>query len=152
MDQSRYSASIPQNDNLYGEESWQLIRDWIVAGVNSYSAWNMVLDTVGKSLDNWPQNALLTVDRSAKRLIVTPAYHVFRHFSQYIGVGATRIGITGGTDAVAFKNPDGSIVVQVYNKGASAKRTTVGGASAAASTLYQFDVPAHGWATLRVAP
>ncbi len=126
-DQSRYNPNMPQNDHLYGEESWQLIRDWMVAGVNSYSAWNMVLDTVGKSLDNWPQNALLTVDRSAKRLIVTPAYHVFRHFSQYIGVGATRIGITGGSDAVAFKNPDGSIVVQVYNKGASAKRTTVGG-------------------------
>ena len=69
-DQSRYNASMPQNDHLYGEESWQLIRDWIVAGVNSYSAWNMVLDTVGKSLDNWPQNALLVVDRSAKKLIV----------------------------------------------------------------------------------
>jgi glucosylceramidase len=151
-DQSRYNANMPQNDHLYGEESWQLIRDWIVAGVNSYSAWNMVLDTVGKSLDNWPQNALLTVDRSAKRLNVTPAYYVFRHFSQYIGVGATRIAITGGSDALAFKNPDGSIVVQVYNKGASSKRTTVAGARAASQTLYQFDVPAHGWATLRVAP
>ena len=69
-DQSRYNANMAQNDHLYGEESWQLIRDWIVAGVNSYSAWNMVLDTVGKSLDNWPQNALLVVDRSAKKLIV----------------------------------------------------------------------------------
>ena len=66
---------------LYGEESWQLIRDWIVSGVNSYNAWNMVLDTVGKSLDNWPQNALLVVDRTAKKLIVTPAYYAFRHYS-----------------------------------------------------------------------
>src|SRR6185369_9749900 len=73
-DQSRYNANMPQNDHLYGEESWQLIRDWIVSGVNSYSAWNMVLDTVGKSLDNWPQNAPLVVDRAAKTLIVTPAY------------------------------------------------------------------------------
>ena len=58
-DQSRYNANKPQNDHLYGEESWQLIRDWIVSGVNAYSAWNMVLDTIGKSLDAWPQNALL---------------------------------------------------------------------------------------------
>jgi glucosylceramidase len=151
-DQSRYNANMPQNDHLYGEESWQLIRDWIVSGVNSYSAWNMVLDTVGKSLDNWPQNALLVVDRSTKKLIVTPAYYVFRHYSQYIAVGATRIGTSGSNDAVAFKNPDGGIVVQVYNKGASAKATIVGVGSALSQTLYQFSVPAHGWATLRLPP
>jgi glucosylceramidase len=147
-DQSRYSASMPQNDHLYGEESWQLIRDWIVSGVNSYSAWNMVLDTVGKSLDGWPQNSLLVVDRSAKKLVITPAYYVFRHFSQYIAVGATRIALSGSTDALAFKNPNGSIIVQVYNSGSSSKTTTVGVGSA----LYRFDVPSHGWATLRADP
>jgi glucosylceramidase len=143
-DQSRYDPNMPQNDHLYGEESWQLIRDWIVSGVNAYSAWNMVLDTVGKSLDGWPQNALLTVDRSARMLIVTPAYYAFRHFSQYIAPGATRIGISGSTDAVAFLNPDGSIVTEVYNKDAAAKTTTV----SVGGSLYQFDVPSHGWATL----
>jgi glucosylceramidase len=143
---------MPQNDHLYGEESWQLIRDWIVSGVNSYSAWNMVLDTIGKSLDNWPQNALLVVDRSAKKLIVTPAYYVFRHFSQFIAVGATRIGSSGSNDALAFKNPDGSVVVQVYNNTTAAKTMTVGVGSALSQALYRFDVPAHGWATLRVAP
>ena len=141
---------MPQNDHLYGEESWQLIRDWIVAGVNSYSAWNMVLDTVGKSLDNWPQNALLVVDRSTKKLIVTPAYYAFRHFSQYVAVGATRIGTSGSNDALAFKNPDGSIVAEVYNKGTAAKTMIVGVGSALSQTLYQFSVPAHGWATLRL--
>jgi len=160
--QSRYSSSKPQNDHLYGEESWQLIRDWIASGVNSYSAWNMVLDTVGKSLDGWPQNALVVVDRTAKKLIETPAYFVFRHFSRYIAVGATRIGTTGSGDAYkgqsdtayntvnafAFENPDGSIVVQVYNKGASSKTTTLGVGSALSQTLYQFGVPAHAWATL----
>jgi glucosylceramidase len=172
-DQTRYSSSKAQNDHLYGEESWQIIRDWIVSGVNSYSAWNMVLDTVGKSLDGWPQDALLVVDRTAKKLIVTPAYYVFRHFSYYIAVGATRVGATAGTDAYkganttkygpgkatydavnafAFKNPDGTIVVQLYNKAASSTKTTVGVGSALSQSLYQFDVPGHGWATLRVAP
>ncbi len=165
-DKSRYSSSKPQNDHLYGEESWQLIRDWIVAGVNSYSAWNMVLDTVGKSLDNWPQNAPLVVDRSAKKLIVTPAYHVFRHFSSYITPGATRIGATisgdaykglsstnwNGVNALAFKNPDGAIIVQVYNKASATKSTTIGVGGALSQTLYQLDVPSHGWATLRIAP
>ena len=147
-DQSRYSSTTPQNDHLYGEESWQLIRDWIVGGVNSYCAWNMVLDTQGRSLDGWPQNALLVVNRSAQSLIPTAAYYVFRHFSYYIVPGATRIGISGSNDALAFKNPDGSIVAEIYNSGGSSSSTTVGvGASS-----YQFDVPAHGWATLRVVP
>lgn len=147
-DQSRYDPNQPQNDHLYGEETWQLIRDWIVAGVHSYSAWNMVLDTIGKSLDNWPQNALLTVDRSAKTLIVTPAYYAFRHFSQYVAPGATRIEISGKDDALAFLNPDGSIITEVYNKDASAQTTTVD----VGGSLYQFTVPSHGWATLRTAP
>jgi glucosylceramidase len=147
-DQSRYDAAKAQNDHLYGEESWQLIRDWIVSGVNAYNAWNMVLDTVGKSLGGWPQNALLVVDRTAQTLTATPAYYVFRHFSQYIAVGATRIGTSGSNDAVAFKNPDGSIIIEVYNKGDAAKDETV----KVGSAFYQFSIPAHGWATLRVTP
>jgi glucosylceramidase len=149
-DKGRYSSTMPQNDHLYGEESWQLIRDWIVAGVNSYSAWNMVLDTVGMSLDKWPQNALLTVDRTAKKLNITAAYYAFRHYSQYIAPGATRIAISGSTDALAFKNPDGSVIVQVYNKGSAAKTMIVGIGSALSQSLYQFSVPSHGWDTLRI--
>jgi len=147
-DQSRYDPNQAQNDHLYGEESWQNIRDWIVSGVNSYVAWNMVLDTVGKSLDNWPQNALLVVDRSTQTLIVTPAYYAFRHYSQYIAPGATRVAISGSNDALAFKNPDGSVITEVYNSGTSAKTTTL----AVSGRTYQFDVPAHGWATLRTTP
>lgn len=145
-DQSRYDAQKPQNDHLYGEETWQLLRDWIVSGVNSYSAWNMVLDSVGKSLDNWPQNALLVVDRTAKKLVVTPAYYAFRHYSQYVLPGAKRVAVTGSTDAIAFVNADGSVVTQVYNKADTAKPTSVGVGGAS----YSFEVPSHGWATLRV--
>lgn len=145
---SRYSASKPQNDHLYAEESWQLIRDWIAGGVNAYCAWNMVLDTYGKSLDNWPQNALIVVDRTAKEVIITPAYYVFRHFSQYIDSGATRLGTTGTNDALAFLNPDGTIITQVYNKNDALKKMSVN----VANVLYQFNVPAHGWATFRAVP
>jgi len=147
-DQSRYDPIKPQNDHLYGEESWQLIRDWIVAGVTAYSAWNMVLDTYGRSLGGWPQNALLVIDRSAKTLTATAAYYVFRHFSQYIAPGATRIGTSGSYDVLAFKNPDGSIVIEVYNKGDSVKDETV----KVDSAFYKFSTPSHGWATLRVIP
>jgi len=147
-DLRRYSSSMPQNDHLYGEESWLLIRDWVAAGVNAYSAWNMVLDTYGKSLGNWPQNSLLVVDRSAKKLIVTPAYWTFRHFSQYINPGATRIGATGSDEVLAFMNPDGYIITQVCNKDNAQKELTI----QVGSELYRFTLPAHSWATLRTAP
>ncbi|MCL2450222.1 MAG: glucosylceramidase, partial [Polyangiaceae bacterium] len=162
--QSDYNPNMAQNDHAYGEASWELIRDWIVAGVNSYLAWNMVLDTVGKSLTGWPQNALLVVDRTALTLTATPAYYAFRHFSLVLP-GATHIALNGsngagtsdptnyymGTndaDAVAFANPDGKIVVQVYNPGDASKTTTV----AVGTTQYQFAIPGHGWATLDVTP
>ncbi len=145
-DEKRYDPNKPQNDHLYGEESWQLIRDWVKAGVNAYCAWNMVLDTIGKSLDNWPQNALLVVNRQTKKLIITPAYWVFRHFSQYIDSGATRLGTTGSNEALAFINPDSSIITQIYNKNDAAKVTTI----KIGNSLFQITVPGHGWATLRV--
>lgn len=143
--QSSYSATKPQNDYAYGIESWKNIKDWIVAGVNSYSAWNMVLDTLGTNLNAgkpWHQNALLTVDRSSKKLTATPAYYVFRHLSQFVAPKATVIGTSGG-DALAFKNPDGTIVVVMYNSGAAKKATvSLGG------TKFQFDMPGNGWATV----
>ena len=142
---STYDPNKPQNDYAYGVESWGLIKDWIVAGVNSYSAWNMVLDTLGTNLNTtkpWHQNALLTVDRAAKKLTATPAYYVFRHLSMFVAPKATVIGTSGG-DALAFKNPDGAIVVVMYNSGAAKKATVSLGGS-----KFQFDMPGNGWATV----
>lgn len=115
-----FDANMAPNDQAYAVESWGLIRDWIRAGVTAYSAWNMVLDTVGVGIDTtrvWPQNALLTVDTSTQTLNVTPTYYVFRHFSQFVATGA-KVAATSGGDSVAFKNPDGSIVAVMYNPGA----------------------------------
>jgi glucosylceramidase len=144
-----FNMTQAPNDQAYAVETWGLIRNWIAAGVNAYQAWNMVLDTVGigiASMGVWPQNALLTVDRNSKTLGITPAYYVFRHFSQFIQSGATRVGTTGSTvDALAFKNPDGTHVAIMYNSASSAVTTTfsLGGAK------LRFSVPANGWATIK---
>lgn len=142
---STFKADKAPNDHAYAVESWGLIRDWIKAGVTAYSAWNMVLDTVGVGIDTtrvWPQNALLTVDAEAKILNVTPAYYVFRHLSQFVSTGA-RVVATSGGDALGFRNPDGSLVVVMYNSG-SAKTMTV----AIAGEKLQFAMPGNGWATV----
>jgi len=140
-------AAAP-NDLSYAKDSWGYIRDAIKNGLTAYNSWNMVLDKGGKGIDNtrvWAQNALLVVDGG--QIIQTPAYYVFRHFSQYVAPQAKRIDATGG-DAVAFKNPDGSLVAIMYNSGAANNNYVV----AIGGKNLQFAMPASGWATIRYIP
>jgi len=142
-----YNSSKAPNDQAYAVESWYQLRNAISKGkVTAYNAWNMVLDTVGNGIDThraWNQDALLAVNTSSKALVVTPAYCVFRHFSQFVVPGAKRVATSGG-DAVAFKNPDGHIVAIMYNSGSanSSYVVSIGGQK------YQFSMPAQGWATV----
>jgi glucosylceramidase len=142
-----YKASAP-NNYAYGVESWGLFREWIKGGANIYSAWNMVLDTKGLNLDQqriWPQNALLAVDRTQKKLIITPYYYALRHLAQYVDSGAVRIAATG-SDALAFQNPDGSIVTAVHNTGTSDAQTSI----TVSGKTYKVTIPKKGWATLGI--
>lgn len=139
--------AMPPNDHAYAVESWGLIRDWIRAGVSAYHAWNMVLDQKGQCLNTaeiWRQNALLVVEDGA--LTKTPTYWVFRHLSQFVVPGAQVLGATG-EDALAFKNPDGSIVTVLFNAG-NAKRLVV----SMHERMLEFEAPSNGWATLRYMP
>lgn len=142
-----YKEPAP-NDQAYGQEVWGYIRDAIKKGkVTSFNAWNMVLDKMGKGIDNtrqWAQNALLVVDSG--KITQTPAFHVFRHLSQYADPGATVVATTGG-DAVGFKNPDGSIVAVMFATSAKTTYTV-----SLAGKKLQFSMPANGWATVKVKP
>jgi len=144
-----YKEPAP-NDQPYAVETWGYIRDAILkGGVTSYQAWNMVLDTVGKGNDmvrQWSQDSLLIVNTSSKTMTPAPAFYVFRHLSQFVQPGAQVVATTGG-DAVAFKNPDGSIITTLYNSGA-AKTFIV----SVKGQKLQFGMPANGWATLNVTP
>lgn len=140
-----FDATMAPNDQAYAVETWGLISDWIRAGVTAYSAWNMVLDTVGIGIDStrvWPQDALLTVDVSTRTLNVTPAYYVFRHLSQFVATGAKVVATRGG-DALGFRNPDGTIVTVVYNAGPSKPMVL-----AAGDKKVSFTIPGNGWATV----
>ena len=137
------------NDHAYGVESWTAIREAInELRVTSYNAWNMVLDRAGWSIDTsrqWAQNALLVADSGT--LTATPAYYVFRHLSQYAAPGARVVGTTGG-DAIAFKNPDGSLVVVMFNSGAANDHYVV----AIGDKKLAFAMPSRGWATVKYGP
>ena len=139
-----YNSTQAPNDQAYGVESWGYIRNAITKGkVVAYNAWNMVLDKTGLGIDtsrDWKQDALLVANSGT--VTATPAYYVFRHFSQYVVPGAVVVGTSGG-DAVAFKNPDGSLVAAMYNSGSAATYIVkIGG------KMLQFAMPANGWATV----
>jgi glucosylceramidase len=140
-----YKSDKAPNDFAYANESWGYIRDWIIKQKgNGYSAWNMVLDTIGRSMDTvrpWNQNSSLIVDTGAGKLIQTPAYYVFRHAAQFVDPGAVRIQ-TSASDGFAFKNPDGHIVLVIHTTSAQQMSVGIG------TTTLQFQVPGPGWATL----
>ncbi len=141
-------SGVAPNDFNYGQESWDLMKSWIDDGVNIYSAWNMVLDTHGTNLDAvrvWNQNAMLVVDRDAKKLIPTPYYYVFRHFAQYVDGDATRVGVNG--EAVAFQNTkDNSVVVVMRTSSPGSQIVSIDG------TLLQFEAAGNGWVTVNWKP
>ena len=138
------STAPAPNDQAYGVATWGYIRDAIKNGLTAYNAWNMVLDKGGLGIDDtrkWPQNALLVADSGT--VTQTPAYFVYRHFSQYVDPGAKVVATSGG-DAVAFKNPDGTIVAVIYNSGAAKTSiVSIGGKK------LSFSMPSAGWATVK---
>jgi glucosylceramidase len=142
------STAPAPNDFAYGRDTWTQITSAIKNGLTAYNAWNMVLDKGGLGIDDtrkWPQNALLVADSGT--LTPTPAYYVFRHFSQFVAPGAKRVDATGG-DAIAFKNPDGSLVAVMFNSGAANNNYVV----AIGGKKLQFAMPASGWATIKYGP
>jgi glucosylceramidase len=142
------STAPAPNDFNYGHDTWGYITGAIKNGLTAYNAWNMVLDKGGLGIDDtrrWPQNALLVADSGT--VTATPAYYVFRHFSQFVDPGAKRVDATGG-DAVAFKNPDGSLVAVMFNSGSANASYVV----AVGGKKLQFAMPASGWATIKYAP
>jgi glucosylceramidase len=148
-DSVHFLKSTAPNNHAYGEESWDLIKKWVEAGVISYNCWNMILDTKGLNLNInkvWPQNSLLAVNRDTKTLVITPYYYVVRHLAQYVDTGAYCVSTSGG-NALAFQNPDGSIVAAISNNSAATTITV-----SVNSKSYKFSHPGKGWATFYTGP
>jgi glucosylceramidase len=81
--------------------------------------WNLLLNTRGGP--NHARNyclAPILVDSGRDKVFYTPLYYAMAHVSKFIRPGAQRIGLDGiGSDcmATAFRNPDGSIAVVLFN-------------------------------------
>jgi glucosylceramidase len=144
-----YNPERPPNDWAYGIYTWNLIKEYFDQGVNAYFLWNMVLDEQGKSIDSqhpWPQNAAITVDKTTGKVTYTPMFYAFKHFTYYVETGARYVDLGDAADAIAFLNPDGSLILELQNQSEQPKTLTI---NVNGSTL-NLSLPQMSWNTLVV--
>ena len=121
------------------------IRNW----AKTVITWNLALDPAGG-----PHNGgcgtcfgVVTVDPATGHATPTADYYVLGHVTRFIRPGAVRIASTVAGNAwnVAFRNPDGSIVLVVVNDdwGTTTQRFDV----SAGATAFSYDLPAGAVAT-----
>jgi glucosylceramidase len=114
-------------------------------GVCAYTYWNMVLEENGVSTWGWKQNSLVTVTKD-NNVHYNPEYYLMRHFSKYVKQGAVMKGLKGdfAGNALAFENPDGSVVLELLNPFDEAQDVTFN----LKGTNYNFTVKPHSFNTL----
>jgi len=105
----------------YARDIIGCLNNWVDGWVD----WNMVLDKQGGP--NWFKNwcvAPVIVDVESDEVYYTPIYYTLMHFSKYIRPGAKVIEANSPDKDLmitAAQNPDGSIVVVIFNPSMDAK-------------------------------
>jgi glucosylceramidase len=113
--------------------------------------WNLALDThggpkMGHGCDGC--NALVTIDQATGGYTFTDNYYELGHVSKFVVPGAYHIASTPTDKShllqVAFKNPDGSIVLVVHNTSSSSVSLQV---RSGGRQSFRYTLPASGIAT-----
>jgi glucosylceramidase len=120
----------------------------------SITAWNIALDEKGKpNIGPFSCGGVITIDNATHKITRSGQYWAIAHYSRHVRRGARVIATNGvGTDApntasvshVGFRNPDGSLVVVLANRGAEKRVQLVMGSSA-----LEVDLPADSVHTLQ---
>jgi len=115
-----------QNDWAYTSYCWQLMKSYFRNGVCAYMYWNIALAQGVPSTWGWKQNSLISVDTATGKFRYTHDYYLFKHLTHFVEVGAHRIDTSGTCDdALAFRNPDGTLVLLLRNESAHPQRIAV---------------------------
>lgn len=114
-----------ENNWKSAEYTWSLIKHYINRGAEAYIYWNFILETPGVSHWGWVQNSMVTIDKNTGEVIFTPEFYVMKHLSHYVQPGASLISVTNNADMLAFKNPNGKIVVVLANTTSEVKQQTL---------------------------
>lgn len=146
-----YTAPDYQTDFTQWAETFNSIfQNW----ARSITAWNIALDEHGKpNIGPFSCGGVITIDNATHKITRSGQYWAFAHYSKHVRRGARVIATNGvGTDAAnatavshaGFRNPDGSLVVVLANRGAEKRVQLVMGSSA-----LEVDLPADSVHTLQ---
>lgn len=125
--------------------AWALLKDNIDKGVSIYDYWNMSLFDGEVSTWRWQQNSLISVDYETGRFHYNYEYYEMKHASRYIRPGAVCLGVSGSHDqALAFRNPDGSLVLLIAETEGRAENVTI----KAGSRSVKVHIPASSLSTV----
>jgi len=111
-----------------GSNSWtdaantfQQIYNHEIANTQCYNMWNMILDS-NYNYVSWmarAQNSMIQVVPSKGTVKYMPEFYIMKHWSYYVRVAAVRLYNTNTNTtalrAASFKNPDGTIILEVQN-------------------------------------
>jgi glucosylceramidase len=122
---------LPDLDFASGARWARIIMGDLEAGASAWIYWNMILDEKGGpwlvslnhgDFDPNAQNALVQIDRTTHEVTYSGLYWFLAHFSKFARPGGHRIdarltGLPDGVDvrALAFQNPDGTLVLEALN-------------------------------------
>ncbi|MET7641071.1 glycoside hydrolase family 30 beta sandwich domain-containing protein [Streptomyces sp. NPDC005438] len=131
---------------------WQT-ENWVIrplrAGAETVVLWNLALDQDGGPHAGYCQDCNGVVEVRGEKVHRNAEYYALGHLGRFVRPGARRIASDGrgphAPHSVAFRNPDGSRVLLVLNKGEEARTFSVteNGASA------RYELPPGGVATLK---
>jgi glucosylceramidase len=146
--QTETECGYHENNWTYAEYTFDLMKIYLDGWANAYMQWNMVLDQSGSSSWGWAQNSMISVDTTAKTVTYNPQFYCAKHFSYYVKPGAHRIQSRGNyVNMLAFKNPDGELVLLVENKGANDAAVSI----KIGEQMIRPVIPAHSFNTFSTA-
>ena len=116
--QTEQECGDGKNDWRYCRYAWTLMKHYFHSGASAYLYWNIALTKGGVSRWGWAQNSLVTVDADTGRHSYNHEYYLLKHVSRFVQPGARVLPTaswTGYENQLAFRNPDGGIVVVIQN-------------------------------------
>ena len=126
-------------------DAWDLLKHNLDNGVAIYDYWNLALFDGEVSTWGWQQNSLISVDYDKGTYRYNYEFYEMKHVSRYVRPGAVYLGTSGSMEeAMAFRNPDGSIVVLAAEKTGTPRDLTI----KAGNKTVKVNIPANSVSTI----
>lgn len=131
--------------------SWQL-SNLIIGGTRNWAQnvllWNIALDPEGGPVNGGCTNCrgVMTIDPSTGALTRNEEYYAIGHASKFVQPGAVRVDSTqhsGSIENVAFRNPDGTVVLIAVNVSAGSREFIV----KQGAKSFSYNLPSHAAVT-----